>query len=659
MRRNVATVAAVVLLGLFGWMAASVSPEHSTTADEIFHVTAGYSSWKFGDFRLQPENGNLPQRLAGLPLLWQDVHFPKLDQPAWKTADVAVIGHQFFHESGNDLPRMLAAARLMIAGLGVACGALVFFWSRALFGTTGALVSTTLFAFCPNLLAHAGLATSDMAATLGFLLAVGTGWQLLHRVTVGRILAFGAATALLALSKFSAPLLGPMLGLMALARAWRGAPLPVRLGGFTARRRGRAAAAWLVGSLKAAAVVAWALIWAAFDFRYAAVRGEGALNRTWANVTLTEPTAVIAPTASHQPASPTTLQPGAIQAVVGPLRSLHVLPEGWIYGLAHVDRYSRWRPAFFMGEYRTTGWVSFFPVAFLLKTTLPALALLGIAGLALLGRRPATARRGRLGYRLVPLLVLAVVYGGYALTIHLNIGHRHILPLYPVLYIGAGAVVLGFRQRAVALVTAILLTGHIAASVAIRPDYLAYFNPLLGGPAHAYQHLVDSSLDWGQDLPGLKRWLEAHAHGENIYLSYFGSGSPAAEGIQATRLADGNFDLGSRAVAPPMLGGVYCISATMFQQPYTLVRHGWTPDHERRYAELRTWSNAWHAGRDPLPREEAIPRLIELEHLRFGRLCAGLHERRPDAEVGYSILIFRLTDAEVHALLDGPPTYVP
>ena len=80
------------LLGLSWWMAASVSREHSTTADEIFHITAGYSYWKFGDYRLQPENGNLPQRWAALPLLAQDLRFPDTGQPAWRLADVAFLG---------------------------------------------------------------------------------------------------------------------------------------------------------------------------------------------------------------------------------------------------------------------------------------------------------------------------------------------------------------------------------------------------------------------------------------------------------------------------------------------------------------------------------------------------------------------------------------
>src|SRR6185436_15429251 len=113
MRGAGTTLAASALLALFWWMATSVSHEHSTTADEIFHVTAGYAYGKLGDYRLQPENGNLPQRLAALPLVAQDLRFPKLDQPAWRSADAAEIGHQFFYEQGNDLPRMLASARAM------------------------------------------------------------------------------------------------------------------------------------------------------------------------------------------------------------------------------------------------------------------------------------------------------------------------------------------------------------------------------------------------------------------------------------------------------------------------------------------------------------------------------------------------------------------
>jgi hypothetical protein len=337
------------------------------------------------------------------------------------------------------------------------------------------------------------------------------------------------------------------------------------------------------------------------------------------------------------------------------MRHAHLLPDAWLQGFAHTARYAEGRPAFFMGEFGTKGWPLFFPVAFLLKSTLAALALLALAGIAFFRG----ARSHRRLYRFFPLAVLALVYGAFALTSHLNIGLRHLLPLYPVLYIFAGAVVwLPLARMSRLILVGALVVGHAAASVGIRPHYLAYFNPLLGGPARAYEHLVDSSLDWGQDLPGLRRWLDTHARGEKLFLSYFGSGSPAHEGIRATRLADGFFDLRARELRPEMTGGLYAISATMLQQPYTLVRHGWTPTHERRYAELNAWLPAWRSGRDALARDAAVGRLVELEHLRFGRLCAGLHARAPDALIGYSILIFRLTDAEVRALLEGPPRFL-
>lgn len=660
MRGGAATLAAGALLALFGWMAASVSHVHSPTADELLHVTAGYSYWTTGDFRLHPENGNLPQRWAALPLLAMDVRFPPLDQPAWRAAHAPELGYQFFYEQGNHPTRLLAAARLMIVLLGIAGGALVFLWARSLFGVQGALLALTLYAFCPNLLAHGGLATSDMAATLFFLAAVLTGWRLLHRVTWGRLAAAGLAAGGLALSKFSAPLLVPMLGLMALARALRGAALPVRLGRRTVRRRGLRAAGALGAAFGAAALLALVVVWAGYGFRYAALDPDeqpGSFHQSWSTV-LMEQTVVPDPRfvvhASEQELA--RIRPGILQAAVRAARDLHLLPEAWIYGLAHVARFSLWRVAFFMGEFRGSGWPSYFPLAFLLKTTLPALGLAVLAAGAW-WRQGAGRRRTRALYRLIPIGTLIAVYGAFALTLHLNIGHRHILPLYPAFYLLCGAAALGFRRTWWLILVVTLAIGHAAASLAIRPHYLAYFNPLLGGPAQAYRYFVDSSLDWGQDLPGLRRWLDAHAGGERVFLSYFGAGSPAYEGIRATRIADNYFDLRAREVAPPLTGGIYCISATMFQQVYTLVRHGWTLEHERRYTEARRWYEAWRSGHDATPREEAIPRMIDLEHLRFGRLCAGLRARAPDDQIGYSILIFRLSDADVRLLLDGPPPF--
>ena len=85
-------------------------------------------------------------------------------------------------------------------------------------------------------------------------------------------------------------------------------------------------------------------------------------------------------------------------------------------------------------------------------------------------------------------------------------------------------------RKAAGIATLILVAWHALESVNIRPNYLAYFNQLAGGPSQGYKHLADSSLDWGQDLPALKKWLDGQGlqqpGGSGVYLSYFGTARP-------------------------------------------------------------------------------------------------------------------------------------
>src|SRR5262249_26226264 len=153
------------------------------TVDETFHLTGGMSYWALGDFRLQPENGNLAQRWAALPLWLSGFRFPSLDQPSWKVSDMFNMVEEFIYTAGNDACQMLDLGRSMIVVVSVAVGMLVFGATRRLYGTAAAMVAVTLFALCPTTLAHGALTTSDMAVSLCFLAAVGAIWKVLHRVT--------------------------------------------------------------------------------------------------------------------------------------------------------------------------------------------------------------------------------------------------------------------------------------------------------------------------------------------------------------------------------------------------------------------------------------------------------------------------------------------
>ena len=639
-------LAVAALLALHATLALWAVAGKSTTADELIHVTGGYAYWHLDDYRLHPENGILPQRWAALPAVFMAPPFPELTgNPYWKTSEVQAVGHQFFYETGHDHFPMLMAGRAMIVLFSVATGLLIFGWSRRLFGLPGAFVSLGLFVFSPNFLAHGALATSDACMTFFFLASVGAWWRHLHD---GRsrwwwlsALVFGLACV----AKYSAPLLLPMMVLMAVARAWTAAPLTL-LGRTFATRGGKFGAAAL--SAVGHGLVAMAVIWLFYGFRYSAF-----------NPAL--------PPADHfiRPWEVLDQHIGLPGQVLRAFAAVHALPEAFLYGFAYVLETAQVRSAFLNGNYSTTGWPSFFPWTFALKTTLPVLAATAlVAGLA--GRRwwraPALVRPDF--YRIAPLAALFAVYWAFSLTSHLNIGHRHILPTYPVLFVGAGA--LGawlVSRRALPVAAAVVLVGgQVLEAARIAPHYLAYFNALGGGPENGHRHLVDSSLDWGQDLPGLKTWLDQNADGAPVFLSYFGTGEPDYYGIRARRLPFVNaFKIPQPYVR--LEAGVYAISATMLEHVYSPIRGPWTLELEKEFQELRGVEPifAAYVG-DPQHRAELNRAATEAQWrrkwtrhdlLRFARLCHYLRARTPDAHVGYSVFLYRLNTAEVAAATAG------
>ena len=650
--RVVPAIPICALLLLHWILAVTATLEKSPTFDEGAHLATGYSYWRTGDYRLQPQNGMLPQRWGALPLLAGAYRFPSLDSPAWHASDEFALGYLFLYGEGNDPQTMLTRARATMALLSVLLGALVYAWARRLFGRAGALLSLTLYTFSPTMLAHGPLVTSDVAGALFFSASVWALWRMLERTSPGRVLASALAVTGLALSKMSAFLIAPMALLMAAVRLASPQPLDVRIGRASRRVAGRGGQlAVLAAAAAAHVVVILVVLWAGYGFRYQAFHETAAANDVlgWEEV---------------QPVSP----------IIELARAHHLLPEAYLYGLAFVQHYAGSRRAFLDGRHSWRGWWWFFPYCLAVKTPLPLFALLLLAaGAAVRAARDAPGRRAVLDTMnaTTPLWTLLVVYWVAALGSHLNIGHRHLLPTYPAMFILAGGAAAHARGRSRVLQALVLaaLAAFVIDSLRIRPDYLAYFNRLAGGPSHGYRHLVDSSLDWGQDLPGLKTWLDRHgagtkvgedadtSGGARVYLSYFGAASPEHYGIRAQRLP-GYFDHWRPGGWYALTGGVYAISATMLQQVYSWTPGPWARPYEDAYQEI---VSELRAGRERNLSEETVlrgftrERRTLFEHLRFARLCAFLRRREPDDEVGHSILIYRLSDDDVRRALDGPP----
>jgi 4-amino-4-deoxy-L-arabinose transferase-like glycosyltransferase len=620
--------AVLVLLGLHAALALWAAKHKSVTADEIFHVTGGYLFDRFGDYRIHPDNGVLPQRLHALPAVLAGAKPPPfVDNEYWRTSDVYVMSYLFFYESGNDHWPMLMGARGMNLLFSLSAGLLVFCWARALAGAGAGLTALGLHALSPTWLAHGPLATSDAAAALFLTASAGAYWWQLRHPGLGRTVASALVFGLACCAKFSAVLLLPVFALLTV---WHLLAVPTHERDYVRtllRLAGHGAGALLV-------------IWAFFGFRYTAFAPD-------------------LPPADHFIRTWDWMlgQAGWQAPVINFCRQLQLLPEGFLAGYTHAYIGSQVRAAFLAGDYSNYGWVQFFPLAFLWKSTPSELAGLMLAILAAALHLP---RLRAWAQRLAPLLVLAAIYGGVALTSHLNIGHRHLLPLYPPLCIVAAVAVwrMAARPRVRLLLASVLVTGQAWSAARVHPDYLAYFNGFAGGPANGWRLLVDSSLDWGQDLAGLARWLEVQPHPADgpppLFLSYFGSAEPDYYRIGAVRLPFLNsFKFPSHW---------YAVSATMLQQVYSPTRGPWTAEFEREYQEARLkeplFREYW---KNPTTRREvraaagaAFERTWErYDLLRFARLCHYLRARRPDAVIGHSIFIHRLTQAEVDAALHG------
>jgi hypothetical protein len=665
-------------------MAVSAASRKSMTFDEMAHLTGGYTYWAFNDYRLHPENGNWPQRLAALPAVLAGASFPRLDQPAWTRSDVYAIGDQFLYASGNDAGTMLGRGRGVMAMLGVALGALVYAWARRLVSPAGAWVSLVLFVFSPTLLAHGPLVTSDVAAALFFTAATGALWVAWHRVTPMRVLGASALVAGCFLSKLSGPILVPIAIVMLIVRLIGGRPLIMVFRGRSLEYRAPTRQLGiLLGVGLFVGLVTWVLIWASFGFRYTAF----AAGTTGTDAFLGQVTG----------------QPGPMGWLLSMAREFHLLPEAYIYGLDLTIAFASERAAFLNGQFSTTGWWYYFPYAFTVKTTIPG-TIVGLLALAAVIVRWKSSEGGETWwerartslYAGTPLLALVLVYWAFALTTRLNIGHRHLLPTYPALIILAGGAAWWIRPRVarerpldvqprsqrrkqraraprrssrssaqtvMGVVTLVLLAWHVGESVAISPSYLAYFNQLAGGPSEGYRHLADSSLDWGQDLPALRRWLEEQGLQQpssgGVYLSYFGTARPDYYGVRATRLA-GFIDRRPPEAPVPLGGGMYCISATMLN---VIGRVFYKPEYETQYqAALRDLAllgraseseEAWSALMRQTGEEHWHRLFVQFDQLRTGRLLAFLRGREPDALVGGSILIYKLTDEDVEQSVHG------
>lgn len=629
---RLASIAALVLVcaGGLAWHGAT---RDSVTVDEPSHLASGYAALSTGDYRLSPDHPPLGRLVLALPLLAQAVTWRAEGTEAWHRGDFFTLGRSFFEE-WNDGQRMVRPSRAVAVAFLLALLLTIGAVARALFGAAGGLVAMTVAAFDPALLAHGRLATLDVPFSFVALLTLFCAHRWLARPTVPRLALLAAAFTASALVKFSWFALVPALVGMAAVAHWREGKLAVPA---FARALG-------VGSA-ALALAATFGIWTAYGFRFAAATGADSRTATMHVVgdygrPLPTTPAGAWESVLHDPATGTD-RPGLVVPLLRAARSVRLLPEAYLYGLAYVEKKAESRAAYLRGRYSTNGFPSYFPWAFAVKTPLPTLLLVG-AGLAaalaglLRGERPSPLAAG--------LALFVLVYLGTLASSGLNLGYRHLIPVTAILVTATGGLLPerfpGRLRLPVRLGAGAALLWLVLGTWRASPHLLGYFNEAAGGWRKGHLLLADSNLDWGQDLLRLEERLRSEPPGGRVWLSQAGD-PPLPRGLVV------RWFLGEGSHSPfpePISGGLYVLSATDLLGVY------------RPLARVSAWRDGRLTSRYEAMTEEhgslrgatRSPTAIDAwEALRRLKLLSRLAQRAPDERVGTSLFLFRLSDAQV------------
>ncbi len=546
-------VAALILI-LWAQMLHSIRGQ-SLTWDEGDHIFAGYESWKTHDFGFNPEHPPMVKMVATLPLLPLQLKVPP-DQRLFFKMESYLDGREllFRNDPANgghyDAGTLIFRARLLASIFTIIAALLVFLGTTEMFSTTAGLIALILFCFEPNLVAHGAYVATDMSAACTFFATIYAFWRWSVRPTTARLLVTGLAAGIALSAKHSTILLAPMLLLLAigvLVAQRRNTQPPSPTARLTVPRLSVAhlSVTRMLGALALITVIAVAILWAFYGFRYNARPAGLALSPTLAEYV--------------HPLAPLEAR-GILFAA-----HLHLLPESWLYGLADVRRVANGYPSFLLGRVYPHGTWFYFPVLFIIKSTLAMLALLALTLFAL-------ARRWlRFSLELYFVLVPPILYFLISMGSHLNIGARHILPvfLFCCVIAAAGAAALirapgsqKSRERWTLAMFALLIF-HIASTLHASPNYLTYSNEAWGGPSKTYLYLSDSNADWAQQLIAVSSFLRKNKI-DDCYFAYFATPVvlPADYGIPCKLLPTfDSYGTNTYIDTPSIISGTVLISA--------------------------------------------------------------------------------------------------
>lgn len=469
----------------------------SLIVDEIPHVGSGYSYVTTQDYRLNPEHPPLAKDLAGWMMsLFLDVDGEPAYQSTYWTDDVNGqwnFGRKLIYNSGNDVDAIVRTVKIPMLLFFVLSAIYVFKWTRELYGDKAGKIALVLFAFSPTVIANSRFVTTDIPALFGVLLASYYFFKYLKDSNRKNLIIAGVAFGIAQLLKFSVFLLVPYFLLIALIyifvkKDWKVFLMTILI--------------MVIGFI--------GVVWPWYGWHvqnYDPVRQHSdteALLATYGNRNFADPVVFL----SDKPYVRGLAQYGLGLLMV----NQRVIGGNTVYFLGKVERF---------------GNALYFPIVYFIKESLAFWGLLAIALFYLFRQAKFKAsiwRWTKEHFIESMMIVWLIIYWTVSIRGSLNIGVRHLLPVYPFTIILTAGLLAGFLKKNAKpklLIIAGLLGWYVFETVHIHPFYLTYFNQVAGGPSGGHRLVVDSNLDWGQDLKRLAHWVEDN-NVKNIHLDYFG-----------------------------------------------------------------------------------------------------------------------------------------
>jgi hypothetical protein len=557
-------------LALFALICYMSQREKSVTVDEFNHFPSGIYNLTTLDWRMDRET---PPLIKCLPSLTALITKPDMETKTMEThPNPWSFGYDFMFRNFEKYPQIFSYGRYVVILLGCLGGWILYRFGTEIYGYGGGLFALFLYVFNPNIIAHSRLTTIDTGAACTILLSVYCFWKFVRRKDGVHSIIAGIALGMAQLSKFTALLLYPIFiiifGVLLLRR--------VLSADHQEKMKNTSMLMKDTGYFFLMLLFSLIVINAGYFFM-------GSLTPLHEYTFASEPLKTLS----------SLIWDGL------PVPVPYEYLSGFDSQLALSAGENPFYAGYLMGTHSLTGWWYYYIIAFMVKNPVALFIILLIAAYVWV--------RGRAdGPDLETVLCIWVPVVGFfayfSFLTHIPIGIRFLLPVFPLLFLAAGYILsIPLAKTNIAKVAVLILgTCYLIPTISIFPNYLSYFNLAAGGPEEGHTWLIDSNLDWGQDLPGLKKYMRDKGI-KTIKLGYFGRVDPEIYGI--------NYELAGEKPEK----GVYAISINyLVGRPYYLLK-----EHPRKliYADLNYF---W----------------------RYRSL-------KPVDVVGHTILIFKVNDGDV------------